>query len=364
MDKRYQVFVSSTYEDLQEERKEVMQALLELDCIPAGMELFPASNDDQWTLIRRVIDDSDYYIVIVGGRYGSTNTDGISYTEMEYRYALETGKPIMGFLHKNPQEIKSGFTETTDDGKKKLDSFIGLVKKKVVKCWTNPNDLGSVVSRSMINLIKQVPSIGWVKADKAIDDSSAKEILRLQKENEILREQIEQTTTMAPKGSETLSQGTDEVQIKIRIDATLSTKPYDDIVISETLSTTWNNLFSTIAPHLTNEALESKMESLITEMLIRNNREIILEIVNDGTYSDVDIDTCRIADHDFQTIKVQLKALGLIKQSNKSRSVKNAGNYWTLTDYGDYMMTQLIAIKKDLPNFLGIIQKKQLHNNL
>ena len=35
MNKRYQVFVSSTFEDLQEERKEVMQALLELDCIPA-----------------------------------------------------------------------------------------------------------------------------------------------------------------------------------------------------------------------------------------------------------------------------------------------------------------------------------------
>ena len=53
MEKRYQVFVSSTFEDLQEERKEVMQALLELDCIPAGMELFPASNEDQWSLIKK-----------------------------------------------------------------------------------------------------------------------------------------------------------------------------------------------------------------------------------------------------------------------------------------------------------------------
>ena len=59
MDKRYQVFVSSTYEDLIEERKEVMQALLELGCIPAGMELFQAGNEDQWTLIKRVIDDCD-----------------------------------------------------------------------------------------------------------------------------------------------------------------------------------------------------------------------------------------------------------------------------------------------------------------
>lgn len=108
MDKRYQVFVSSTFEDLQEERKEVMQALLELDCIPAGMELFPASNDDQWTLIRRVIDDCDYYLLIIGGRYGSVNEKGISYTQMEFEYALESGKPIISFLPKHPENIPAG----------------------------------------------------------------------------------------------------------------------------------------------------------------------------------------------------------------------------------------------------------------
>src|SRR5687767_10458335 len=91
MEKRYQVFVSSTFRDLVDERQEVMQALLELGCMPAGMELFPAASDDQWTLIKKVIDDSDYYIVIVGGRYGSLGPDGLSYTEMEYRYALDQG---------------------------------------------------------------------------------------------------------------------------------------------------------------------------------------------------------------------------------------------------------------------------------
>lgn len=111
MDKRYQVFVSSTYEDLQEERKEVMQALLELDCIPAGMELFPASNEDQWSLIKRVIDDSDYYLLILAGRYGSTNDVGMGYTEMEYRYALETKIPIISFLHKDPGLILAAKTE-------------------------------------------------------------------------------------------------------------------------------------------------------------------------------------------------------------------------------------------------------------
>jgi hypothetical protein len=47
MDKRYQVFVSSTYADLQHERQRVIQALMEMDCIPSGMELFPAADEEQ-----------------------------------------------------------------------------------------------------------------------------------------------------------------------------------------------------------------------------------------------------------------------------------------------------------------------------
>lgn len=73
MDTRYQVFVSSTFRDLQDERREVMQALLEMDCIPAGMEMFPAADEQAWQLITGVIDQSDYYALIVGGRYGSTD---------------------------------------------------------------------------------------------------------------------------------------------------------------------------------------------------------------------------------------------------------------------------------------------------
>ncbi|MCR9883896.1 DUF4062 domain-containing protein, partial [Vibrio alginolyticus] len=75
MEKRYQVFVSSTFADLQEERQQVIQALMEMDCIPAGMELFPATDEEQWEFIKRIIDDCDYYLLIIGGRYGSVSSD-------------------------------------------------------------------------------------------------------------------------------------------------------------------------------------------------------------------------------------------------------------------------------------------------
>jgi hypothetical protein len=108
MDKRYQVFVSSTFVDLKEERQAVMQALLSLDHFPAGMDLFPASDEDQLALIKGVIDDSDYYVLVVGGRYGSVSATGISYTEAEFDYAFAANKPILAFIHEDPNVIPAG----------------------------------------------------------------------------------------------------------------------------------------------------------------------------------------------------------------------------------------------------------------
>src|SRR5438874_7109473 len=102
MDKRYQIFISSTYADLKQERQHVIQTVMELDCIPAGMELFPAADEEQFQFIMRVIDDCDYYLLIIGGRYGSTSENGISYTEQEYDYAINRGLKVIALLHENP----------------------------------------------------------------------------------------------------------------------------------------------------------------------------------------------------------------------------------------------------------------------
>ena len=93
--KKYQVFVSSTFIDLQEERRKVLDVLLMADCIPAGMEAFVATDDEQFEVIKKVIDLCDYYILIIGQRYGSVNeVTKKSYTEMEYEYAKKIGVPV------------------------------------------------------------------------------------------------------------------------------------------------------------------------------------------------------------------------------------------------------------------------------
>jgi hypothetical protein len=186
---RHQVFVSSTFRDLIEERRQVMQALLELDCMPAGMELFPASDDDSWTLIRQVIDESDYYIVIVGGRYGSVHETGLSYTRMEYEYALGQNKPVLGFLHADPDSLSVSRSELSESAREALSNFRDLVSRKQCRYWTTPEELGGLVSRSIIRLRRSHPRPGWVRADTHGDLALRERIVELESQILALRAQ-------------------------------------------------------------------------------------------------------------------------------------------------------------------------------
>lgn len=323
MDKRYQVFVSSTFEDLQEERKEVMQALLELDCIPAGMELFPASNDDQWTLIKRVIDDCDYYLLIIGGRYGSENESGISYTQMEFEYALETGKPIISFLPKHPENIPSGKCDGDKVKQEKLVSFKEKAKKKLIKYWDGPANLGSVVSRSMIRLIKDFPAEGWVKSGSAVDEKSIHEIAKLQRENDELREKLKNIATEAPKGTEGFSQGEDEIQILYTFSAD-DENGYHSYTCTMNEAFTWNSLFSCVAPSMIDECTDFAFQHVYGEFLQNNSGW-----KDDKSFAKLEnARNFKLAQESFDLIKVQFKALGLICVGDKKRSATDKQTYW------------------------------------
>lgn len=93
--KKLQVFVSSTFSDLIKERQAAVEAILTAGHIPAGMELFTAGDESQMEVIKQWIDESDIYLLILGGRYGSIEPiTGKSYTQLEYEYALSKGKPF------------------------------------------------------------------------------------------------------------------------------------------------------------------------------------------------------------------------------------------------------------------------------
>lgn len=171
MNKKYQVFVSSTYEDLKDERKAISQALLESGCIPAGMELFPGSNRQSWDIIKKVIDESDYYLLVIAGKYGSTKKVGrneVSYTESEYNYALSKKKPIVAFIHNDIENLPAKKVETTEKGREKLDKFRNKVKNshRQVSFWNDTGTLISGIKTSIQELIKNSPSPGWIRTSE------------------------------------------------------------------------------------------------------------------------------------------------------------------------------------------------------
>jgi hypothetical protein len=191
MDKRYQVFVSSTYTDLKEERQQVMQALMEMDCIPAGMELFPAADEEQWQFIKKVIDDCDYYLVIIGGRYGTVTNDGISFTEKEYNYARSKNLKIVALIHEMPDELPAKFVEADSDLKNKLQAFRDKISKgRLVKFWNNTEQLIGLVALSMQKTIKMYPAKGWVRTTSVTTEELLIENNRLKEENKELRSQL------------------------------------------------------------------------------------------------------------------------------------------------------------------------------
>lgn len=174
-EKRYQVFVSSTFTDLQEARHTVSHALLRSNCFPYGMELFPAADEEQFEFIKRVIKDSDFFIIISAGRYGSINTETkLSYTEMEYDYAVKIGKPIIRLLHRDPfLELKGRDIEASDQGRKKLRDFRQkLSNNRLVQFWSDFRELGQHVTFSLIEAQRRNNVRGWTRDSREVSEES------------------------------------------------------------------------------------------------------------------------------------------------------------------------------------------------
>lgn len=307
-----------------------MQALLELDCIPAGMELFPATSDDQWTLIKRVIDDCDYYLVIVGGRYGSSAADGISYTEKEYDYAVSQGKPVMGFIHKDPGSIPSKHVDADPTVQAKLAAFKAKVEKRHCKYWLNADDLGGIVSRSYIQLIKTHPAEGWVKARNAKTTEDLEKINKMHEQIRILEKEVERLRERNPNDISFLAQGTDLVAI---------------FYISKSgekagLEAAWNELFLIVANVVLDYATAYDVKTALNKWLEKRGVQPPVK---------------EISPESFDLIKTQLVSLALISFSLMATPNSNIWGdsqrmtlrkYWVLTDRGRQVFADLAGVKK------------------
>jgi hypothetical protein len=328
MEKRYQVFVSSTFADLQEERQQVIQALMEMDCIPAGMELFPATDEEQWEFIKKIIDDCDYYLLIIGGRYGTVSAEGISYTEMEYDYAVTKGIKVIALLHDEPQELPASKVEMNTEAQEKLEAFRSKVATgRLVKFWSRADLLAGLVALSLSKTIKTYPAVGWVRADQADSTDLLRELNDLRKENETLRKKAVDLPHQSIVAIESLSQGEDPILIKGQSSpgSGYNFKAWE-------IETSWNELFSIIGPDLFQYQTEYEVQKIISGRL--------------GEKSGIGDYLPRLDDSSKKQIKIQLLALGLVKVDELTLKGGGFGQFWKITNFGKTTLMGIMSIKK------------------
>lgn len=187
MDKKYQVFISSTYTDLKRERQKVCDAVLTLYQIPIGMEMFSAADEEQWEIIQSHIDDSDFYVLILGNRYGSVIEEGIdagiSYTEKEFNYAVSVGVPVLVFIIGDTAPITIDKVEKDPHSIEKLKAFKERASKgREVVWWENEDELATKVTASLSKQIMRNKRPGWIRAT-SINQNKEKKVMLLSQED-------------------------------------------------------------------------------------------------------------------------------------------------------------------------------------
>lgn len=289
------------------------------------MELFPAADEEQFEFIKRVIDDCDYYLLIVGGRYGSLTAQGISYTEQEYDYALSRGLKVVALLHEKPDEIPFGKSEQDPELRNLLQAFRDRVATdRLVRFWKSADQLPGIVALSLSKTIKMFPAIGWVRADRASSEELLSEINDLRKQNSQLQNALADLPKSNPAPIPDLA-GLDEA-IELH-----GEYYYDGRKRTWKAKATWGELFGFIAPYLVKHPNDATVKSVLKDALFDRS----------GSYGT----TPSLDDQDFQTVAVQLKALDFVKLSYSKTVQGGMGLFWSATPAGERLTVELRAIR-------------------
>ena len=136
------VFLSSTFEDMKEYRKAIIDRIIKRRMVPICMENWGANANKVTSVITDEVKKADIYLGIFGTRYGYVDENtNMSMTEIEYREALASNKPILVYIAKN---AKDDIT-TGDNSQKMLELLTEIEKERIVYYFNSIDQLGEQV---------------------------------------------------------------------------------------------------------------------------------------------------------------------------------------------------------------------------
>lgn len=341
MNKKLQVFISSTYIDLIEERQAAVQAVLDAGHIPAGMELFKAGNTSQLETIYKWIDNSDVYMLILGGRYGSIEEKtGKSYTQLEYEYAIDKGLPVFSvvlrddFL-KRKSDILGEERTIEKSNVSQYNNFKNLVMSKIVREVSDCKDIMLAVHTTLKDFMEEYKFVGWVRSNstelnadllKQINDMSNL-ISDLKKEKDRLRQELDDLNQSFESN---LAFEGQLIQIEGKYQENYGrpgASHFVDRAVSKEI--TWDKMFLLWAPYL----IQTSNYYRAKQSLERALKDYM------GHYFEM-------RDNLFQTIKIQYHALGLIKAFEANSTAGGTAEFISLTEKGKNYLIRKSAITK------------------
>ncbi|MCK4606270.1 MAG: DUF4062 domain-containing protein [candidate division Zixibacteria bacterium] len=329
MPKRYMVFVSSTYEDLKDERLKVAHSLLKAGYIPAGMEFIPADDKSQWQVIQRVIDESDYYLVIVGQRYGSLAEGDISWTRREYEYAAKRRIPIASFLLK-VSENASDATGQPAEHSPKLAEFTDLLKERhYCSFWDNPDKLSTEIITSLSKLVIDKPALGWVRDTPVLEYLSCHDT-----------EDQEAALELITANAENLDKSTD-ITYECSMEFMVS-RPYvggrlSYNAISGRVTATMKTIFMALGPEMLSPAQNSTLEARLCSFVHKYGKAGLR-----GAHPKArDFVGFRVDRDDFNRILIRFRTMGFIEEVHTLADVPISEVKWQLTKAGNRLISSL-----------------------
>lgn len=159
--KRYQVFLITSGDDTRAERMVLSQSLMAIGCFSWGLEQrTPLST----TLARRQIDECDYVVVLLGGKYGEQSISGESYMHLEIKYATSRQKPMLVFMHDKPEQLDSKLVENRIELRQRFYQLREELKQCTHFTYHSARDIDMLVRIQMPKFIEKNPQVGWIQA--------------------------------------------------------------------------------------------------------------------------------------------------------------------------------------------------------
>lgn len=286
--------------------------------------MFSAADEEQWNIIKKQIDQSDYYVVVVAHRYGSVDASGTSYTEKEYDYASTKGIPTLGFVLEDGVPWPKDKSDTDKTAIKRLKLFRDKVKGKPVSFWKTGDDLYGRCSIALMKAFNAYPREGWVRASQVQDTAASKEIVRLSAENAELRSKLLDFEQAADEDAAIAS----AIEILRANTRTISVWKKSASTWDAGKSVTLYQIFETLAPEL---QVESDLPT-ITRYTATN----IVNIPSSELRA-----TWPAPRNAIRSILADLAALDCVAPSTRKKPVSDKEEYWSLTAYGAKMLAKM-----------------------